>query len=136
MNNQPRDLVLKALQHQETDFCPYVIWVKDANLKAKLAEHYKVQDIFESIICNHIEFCGHLKAAVTPLADGSYRDEFGTILDIGSIPHVIQPALSKPSLEGYTFPNLATDSHFTRVPTYIQQFPDRIPHCAVIGIVF
>ena len=33
MNNQPRDLVLKAIQHQETDFCPYVIWVKERKFK-------------------------------------------------------------------------------------------------------
>lgn len=137
MNNQPRDFVLKAIQHQETDFCPYVIWVKDANLKTRLAEHYQVRNIFEDVICNHIEFCGHIKAAVTPLADGSYRDEFGTILDIGSsIPHVIQPALSQPSLAGYTFPYLATDAHFARIPGYIQQFPDRFRIVQLLELFF
>jgi uroporphyrinogen decarboxylase len=136
MHDFPRDLVLKALRHEETDFCPYVIWIKDAELKSRLAAFYQVEDIFNGIICNHIEFCGHIKAALRPLPDGSYQDEFGTLLDIGNIPHVIQPALATPSLSGYTFPNLATDEHFSRVPGYIQKFPDRFRIVQLLELFF
>jgi uroporphyrinogen decarboxylase len=136
MNDSPRDLVIKAIRHEETPFCPYVIWVKDADLKARLAAHYQVENVFDGVICNHIEFCGHIKAALTPMPDGNYRDEFGSLLDVGSIPHVIQPALLQPTLDGYTFPNLATDAHFARVPGYIAQFPDRFRIVQLLELFF
>ena len=125
MNYPLRERVINAIQHKDNPFCPYVIWIKDAALKEKLARFYGVEDVFCSIISNHIEFCGHIKAAVHPLPDGTYLDEFGTVLELGSIPHVVQPALSEPSLKGYTFPDMAADPHFSKVPAYLEKYPER-----------
>jgi uroporphyrinogen decarboxylase len=132
----PRDLVLKALKHEETEFCPYVIWIKDTDLKTRLAKHYRVESVFDSVICNHIEFCGHIKAAVTSFQNDSYLDEFGSVLKIGIIPAILQPALPHPSLENYSFPILATDTHFIKVPGYLHQFPDRYRIVQLLELFF
>lgn len=126
MTNLPKHLVENAIKHKHNDFCPYYFFkIRDTELNDQLCQYYQIDDFHQSIIKNYVEFCGQIKAQLQPLPDGTYRDEFGSVLKLGSIPHLLKPALQAPSLANYKFPDLATDIHFEKVPRKVSQYSDR-----------
>ncbi len=126
MNTLPRNLVDNAIKHKHNDFCPYYFFkIRDTDLNNKLRKYYQVDDFHQSIIKNSVEFCGQIKAQLDPLPNGTYRDEFGSLLELGSIPHLLKPALTTASLSNYKFPDLTTDIHFEKVPRKVIKYSDR-----------
>ena len=136
MFTTPKQLVINALQHQHNDFCPYTIWIKDPSLRAMFSHYYGVGDIYQQIITNHIEFCGHIKALHNPLSDNIVQDEFGSRIKHSLIPHVIKPALEYPTLEGYHFPDLTTEMHFAGIAEKTRKFSDRFRIVQLLELFF
>ncbi len=129
----PRDRVLQALRFEQPDKCPYYIWV-DKEMLAPLAQHYGVSDVKASIIRDH-----QVMREITPLqqrlSSTSYCDDFGAIWSEAAEIYVTRPALAEPSLKGYTFPNLATDTHFAGLGQWLDANADRFK-VVQLGMLF
>lgn len=118
-----RDRVVDALGFRQPDFCPYYIWVDEA-MAEPLARAYGVDDIKDSIIHDHVVMT-EIRALQQEIDDDHAVDEFGTVYRDGNIPYVEHPALSRPTLKGYTFPDLSTDDHFSALPEWLRHHTDR-----------
>ena len=109
----PRERVLAALRFEESDMCPYYIWVDQA-MMAPLAEHYGVADVKMSVIRDH-QVIREITPLQRPLSPTTYVDDFGAEWRQAAEIHVERPALAQASLKGYTFPDLTSDAHFAGV---------------------
>jgi len=129
----PRERVLAALRFEQTDICPYYIWIHD-DLLEPLARHYGVQDVKATVIRDHqvMREILALKEYVTP---DTYLDDFGTLWRQGAALHVERPALVAPSLHGYTFPALTSDAHFAGLAEWLAAYHDRFK-IVQLGMLF
>ena len=124
VGTQARDVVLRAMRFEQTETCPYYIWV-DADMVDALDEIYG-RDRFLGPAGGTHTFDGSYTAMMDlhalPISEeGEYfEDEYGTKLRRGSILHLEAPALAGPSLAGYTFPDLATDVHLAGLDSWAQ----------------
>ncbi len=129
----PRDRVLSALRFQETDICPYYIWIDQAML-APLARHYQVDDVKTALVQDQ-----QVLREVVPLkhrlSSTSYRDDFGAVWEEAAEIYVVQPALTGPSLKGYTFPDMTTDAHFAGLGEWLDANGDRFK-IVQLGMLF
>ena len=109
----PREIVLQAVSHHETDVIPYILSI-DAEIWEKLDAHYGGRDHFpkhETFVAGHgVSWRGN-----EDLPGNRFRDLFGTVWVQGNIFHIVEPTLKEPSLKGYTFPTLVTDDEVPRV---------------------
>lgn len=102
-----KERVLKAIQHQETDFVPYNIELTSEELE--LVSDYlgiKKEDFFE-FSGNHIEKASY-NIGGKYIKPGIFQDEYGVVWnrtgldkDIGIIENI---TFKEPDLKGYTFP--------------------------------
>jgi uroporphyrinogen decarboxylase len=76
-----------------------------------------------------------IKARRIEEQENVFRDEYGVAYRDGSIWSVERPALSGPSLDGYTFPNLTTDEHFEHLDEWIDAHPNRF-RIVQLGMMF
>ncbi len=130
---QPRDRVLAALRFEESDICPYYIWVDPAMMEP-LGRHYGVADVKASVICDH-QVMREVVALKEPLTADTYRDDFGAVWQQAAEIYVVKPALPAPSLKGYTFPDLTTDAHFAGLSDWLDANADRFK-IVQLGILF
>ena len=128
----PRDLVIAALRFQQTDICPYYVWIHK-DMLAPLARQYHVDDVRTLIRDSQV------MREVTPLTQRlsatSYRDEFGAVWDDSAEIAIVRPALASPSLKGYTFPDLTTDAHFAGLSEWLDAHADRF-RIVQLGMLF
>ena len=136
---QPRDVVIQTLDFSQPAVCPYYAWVDD-ELVSPLAARFG-EDQFIGEPGSVRTFAGSY-TAMTEIAarageerDGVFMDEFGTTLRRGSIRSVEQPALLRPSLDGYTFPDLTTDDHFEHLDAWADAHAERF-RIVQLGILF
>lgn len=54
-----------------------------------------------------------------------FVDEFGARIRRGAEPHVERPALTRPSLRGYRFPDLLSDAHYAHLDGWCRMHADR-----------
>ena len=101
--------VISAIRHQETQFCPYTFnWAPDSDIAERLDVHYgssKWRTSFRSYIvrCGDVDDGRHVYEEGPPVR----TDHFGSVwrTDLKPI-HLEVPVLKKPSLHGYTFPDI------------------------------
>lgn len=135
----PRERVQQALRFEECRPCPYYLWVDDAMVPC-LAERYGAESFLGGAGTTRT-FAGSCSAlteiVARPLEDhGSwYVDEFGATVRRGAELHVERPALSKPSLAGYRFPDLASDAHFAHLAAWHHAHADRF-RIVQLGMMF
>lgn len=136
---KPRDVVFQTLRFEEPDVCPYYIWV-DPAMVPPLARHYGPRR-FIGPAGGTQSFVGSYtvlkEVAALPVAENGDRfiDEFGVEFRRGSTLHVERPALSEPTLDGYTFPDLSTDKHFAGLDEWINANADRF-RIVQLGMMF
>lgn len=121
-----REVIRMVLEGQRP---PYVPWSMGFTLEAKtkLREHYGCDDI-EVPLDNHLVKLGQDIGFFDPLGDDRYRDVFGVTWDRTidkDIGNVEGQVLSRPSLEGYEFPNPVAERFFEDMDERIDRFPDR-----------
>jgi len=129
----PRERVLKALRFEQPDICPYYIWVHQ-DMMAPLAHYYGVDDVKATVIRDH-QVMREVLALTQPLSADRYVDEFGTLWRQAAEPYVERPALSEPTLTGYTFPDLTADAHFAGLDEWLDAYSDRFT-IVQLGMLF
>lgn len=101
-----RDLVIAQIEHRETDMVPYTLtW--EEGVDERLTAHYG-SDAWQGALDNAIRHVPTPDLVVPDDAPARYTDPYGTTWRLDRRPyHLETPALAEPSLEGYTFPDLA-----------------------------
>jgi uroporphyrinogen decarboxylase len=125
--------VLTALRFEQPDICPYYIWV-DQDMMAPLGRHYGVSDVKASVIHDH-QVMREVMSLRRRLSPTSFVDDFGAVWQEAAEMYVIKPALTEPSLRGYSFPDLTTDAHFTGLGEWLDANWDRFK-IVQLGILF
>jgi uroporphyrinogen decarboxylase len=129
----PRDRVLAALRFQESDICPYYIWVDPAMMEP-LGRYYGVDDVKATVIQDH-QVMREITSLRQRLTSTTFRDDFGTLWQEAAEMYIIEPALPEPTLKGYTFPDLTTDAHFAGLSEWLDANWDRFK-VVQLGILF
>ncbi len=125
----PREVMLQTLGFQQPGVCPYYIWVDDA-MVPPLAQKYG-EDQFIGSAGSTRTFAGSFTAmtevVARPLEEQGecYVDDYGVTYRRGSTLHVEKPALDRPSLSGYVFPDLTTDEHFAGLDAWFETHRER-----------
>ena len=131
---QPRERVLQALAFQESDICPYYVWIDEA-MAGPLARHYGVDDVKgDGIITDH-QVMREIVALRRSESGDAFVDDFGALWRQGAVLHVDRPALSEPSLAGYQFPDLTTDAHFAGLSEWLDEHAHRFK-IVQLGLLF
>lgn len=129
----PRDRVLQALAFEESDICPYYVWI-DPVMAGPLADWYGVGDVKDSVITDH-QVMREILALRKPLSEDTFVDDFGALWRQGAVLHVDRPALTEPSLDGYVFPDLTTDAHFAGLSEWLDEHAHRFK-IVQLGLLF
>lgn len=119
--------IIKTILEGKTH--PYVPWSLGFTKEAKqtLQNHYGNQDL-ETRLDNHLLKLGSDIGFFEDLGDDLVKDVFGVVWDrrvdkdIGIVQGCV---LSKPSLNGYVFPDPLDEKFFSDVPKKIQHYGDR-----------
>jgi uroporphyrinogen decarboxylase len=101
----PRNMVKAAFRFEQTDEIPHWISIGGGDIERRLVAHYGTTNWREGRLKTYMAG-GHIDFAYTPLSDGTYLDAFGTNLQPGNVTHIIKPALEKPALDGYRWPDV------------------------------
>ena len=145
-----RERVLKAIQHQETDFVPYNFHAVPS-VWQKVRQHYGFKDNHEAMefFGNHIVKVGsdfnynpwasqvgqvQLTLSGGPVytdldrEGGLHRDEFGCVWDRrGSLPHpVAYPLAEKPDLDSYKFPDPYREGRFDQARELVGRYRGQV----------
>jgi len=110
-----KERVIAQIEHKETDFIPYNLEFEEDGDKTlieqgalKRVNSYYGNDSWRAKLDNHIVYIPMVNFGVDyDLAKTFSTDMYGTQWRVDKRPmHVVKPALEKPSLSGYTFPDL------------------------------
>lgn len=107
---------------------PYVPWSFSFTQEAreKLSEHFGGE--LEPHLHNHLLGLGSDIGFFEDIGDDHVRDVFGVIWDRSvdkDIGNVVGPQLSRPSLDGFTFPDPLDERFFAEIPCLIAAYGDR-----------
>ena len=122
----PREIVLQAVNHHETDVIPYALSI-NAEVWEKLDAHYGGRENFP----RHETFMagrGVRWQGDESLPGNRFRDLFGTVWVQGNIFHIEEPTLKEPSLKGYRFPTLVTDDEVPELAEWCAANRDRFTY--------
>ena len=135
----PREVVFQSLGGVQPEVCPYYIWIAK-DMVEPLAAHYG-EELLLGQPGGACTIAGSYTAMTEitslPVEDqGEYFvDEYEVKFRRGSILQVKRPALAKPSLSGYTFPDLSTDEHFRHLRSWAQMHASRF-RIVQLGMLF
>ncbi len=106
-NMTPRQRVLAQIRHHETDFIPYTLgWEGDVG--ERLDAHYG-SPAWRDLLDNAIRHVPGPNLVVESDAGPLFTDVYGSTWRVDRRPwHLERPALQEPSLEGYSFPEVAS----------------------------
>jgi len=93
--------MLATIRFEKTDKIPLWIHV-DGELAPRIDQYYGTDAWREKIMGSHIFGMGCGWPNGVP--DEIVRDQFGAVVQLGNIPHLVEPALKKPTLNGYRWP--------------------------------
>ena len=121
-----RDVVRAVLEGQRP---PYVPWSMGFTLEAreKLTDHYGTSDL-DTVLGNHLLKLGSDIGFFREIGDNRVQDVFGVVWDRTidkDIGNVEGRVLSRPSLDGYSFPDPLDPRFFAGIAEKISCFGDR-----------
>ena len=119
----PRQIVLDAIAHKNTDVIPYIISI-DPDVALRLDKHYGGRDQWPK----YQSFMAGAGVDWRGPADrdaARFRDIFGCEWVQGNIFHITEPVLKEPSLEGYQFPELVKDDQVPALRSLCEKHQDR-----------
>ena len=109
MSLNRKKAVIQAIKHKQTQFCPYTfLWDPRSDIAERLDAHYGSPD-WRSRYKNYITTCGVIEDGRKVQEEGPplRTDHFGSVWRADRRPiHLERPVLQKPSLKGYTFPDI------------------------------
>lgn len=117
----PRERMQRAIAHQPTDICPYVLGFS-GTLRQRMVG-YIGDSAFDARLQRHLVNVGPAYPETNQrLDDHHYTDAFGVIWEeaiAGEIGMVRDPVLKDPSVRGYTFPPARVPGLFDDLPEYV-----------------
>ncbi|OGV83566.1 MAG: hypothetical protein A3K19_19745 [Lentisphaerae bacterium RIFOXYB12_FULL_65_16] len=131
----PRERVIAAINHRETDFVPYMLPI-EAEPVGRLDAHYGGPSWRQRIVNHYVTAApdwGYRGDAVKP-----YTDKYGTTWQGMNIFHITEPRLSEPTLEGYRPPTdkeMLPDARFEEMKKWVADNHDRFT-IAGMGLSF
>lgn len=114
----PRERIIAAIRHEETDYVPYAIPI-DPEVAERLDAYYG-SDHWRRRIQSFTQTAG-IEWRADTLEDGRWRDRFGVLWEDAPGPgawHSVDVPLKEPTLKGYEFPDLLTDEDLTRLEQF------------------
>ena len=131
----PRELALAALRHEETEQVPLNLMLSPP-AEAALREHYGTDDLQADLgVCLYLYGCAGKPLYASPDEYGpTITDEFGVVWSTSHIDrgYPVEHPLTKPTLEGYEFPDPMAPGRWAAVPEASQAYPDCL-RIAVVG---
>ena len=123
----PRQRTVKAIAHQPTDVCPYVLEF-NGDLRRRLVD-FTGDPNFDAHLEHHLLGVGPSYPGTNErLDDNHYTDAFGVIWEEsipGEIGMVLEPILKEPDLKNYRFPESHLPGLFDDIPDQLKAHPDR-----------
>lgn len=117
----PRDRVISAIKHQQTDICPYYVWM-DHFTQTVLEKHYCNPDFTSNYLVNHIAMFQIIYGKTKALQNGRFIDSYGSIWEQGeNMLHLIEPALTGPVLKGYSMPDIQVDDLYEDISLWLKE---------------
>lgn len=98
-----KERVVRAFRFEEVRPTPYTVWYDEA-IRLKLNEHFGSGE-WEQRIRNHVFRVNVDWRPRDYIRDGEFSDVHGSIWQEGDPEHLVRPALSEPSLKGFTIPS-------------------------------
>lgn len=105
----PRDVVKLAFQFKETEQTPFTFWV-DPAYEPKLDDYHGGPAWRDAVPHYTTILTGFdmlmKKGGLEQLPDGLVRDPFGSVWRLAEAPVLMKPAIQRPTLEGFRFPDV------------------------------
>lgn len=130
----PRERIIAAIEHRETDYVPYVIPI-DPEVVERLNRHYG-SDEWRKRIEGFFQGAGVRWRPDS--RDGQWTDAFGVVWEDAPGPgawHSVDVPLKEPTLEGYDFPELLSGDELDSLREYFSSPHDRYRHVN-LGMLF
>jgi len=124
----PRERMLGAIAHGETDYCPYSLGF-GGDLRERLVALTGDEGFDRDLVAHTVRVGPSYPESHVRVDDHRYADSFGVIWEDsfpGEIGMVRDPILKAPTLEGYTFPEAPIPGLFDDVPQQLSEQPDRL----------
>ena len=131
----PRELVLTALRHEETERCPYNLMLSPPAAE-RLAEHYGSEDLQGDLgLSLYLFGCAGKPLYASPAPYGpTITDEFGVVWSTSDLDrgYPVQHPLAEATLRGYQFPNPLAPERWATAREQARRYPEQL-RLAVIG---
>ncbi len=107
MKLSPKERVFAQINHQETDHIPYTLSF-EGDVAERLDAYYGSDD-WRKLVDNAIRYLPGPNLAIDETNGSYYTDLYGTTWRVDRRPfYLVEPALKRPSFEGFTFPDVDT----------------------------
>ncbi|MGC9318190.1 MAG: uroporphyrinogen decarboxylase family protein [Armatimonadota bacterium] len=127
----PRERIIAAIEHQESDYVPYAIPI-DPEVVERVTAYYG-SDRWRERIHTFVHSAGVQWRDGNP-GDGRWTDRFGVVWEDApgrGAWHSVQVPLNEPTLEGYQFPELLPNEEFEAMR---QSFSGPHDHYRLVGM--
>jgi len=118
----PRERVLRALNHEQTDVVPYNVWW-DEGVRQTFVDWTGDPDFDRDLVDHFLWVSADLKQ--THLPENEYVDEWGCRFKQGNIFHLVEPRLPEPRIVDDLFPDLSEEWRYRTMSDSIGQCPDK-----------
>ena len=129
----PKQRVLKALNHEQTDFVPYNIWW-DTGVREMYAEWLGDPEFDKDVVEHFLQVGAGMRQ--DNISEDEYVDEWGCRFKQGNIFHIVDPRLPEPELGDYSFPDLSLEWRYEDLANSIAQRPGKFVVAAFYGGFF
>jgi uroporphyrinogen decarboxylase len=134
-----REAVFASLRFEQQRPCPYYIWIDDT-MVPPLAARYGAENFVGAPGTTRTfggSYTAMTEVAALPVEESGdcYVDEYGARIRRGAELGLERPALARPSLAGYQFPDLTTPQHFAHLDAWIEQHAERF-RIVQLGMMF
>ena len=121
----PRECVIKALNHEKPELLPYVFSLEE-NINNAVDKEMRGTHWRDSIV----NFFHNVRFPLPNREtgeDGKYVDAYGTAWESGNISRLLQPAIAKPSLRDLEWPDVDAlwEHHHEELAKDLFEYPDR-----------
>jgi uroporphyrinogen decarboxylase len=126
----PRARIFQTLKHQESDMVPYHIPI-DMECMQNLENEGETTRQLLQHLDNHLPYW-LIETEKHWIEKGLYSDDFGCVWkELDHVPHLIDPPLKEPELNGYHFPNLDYEKYFSGIGAFFDTTRDHYRLCCL-----
>jgi uroporphyrinogen decarboxylase len=135
MSMTARERVIAQIEHRETDYIPYTLGF-EGDVAERLDAYYG-GEAWRALLDNAIRRIPGPNLSVVSSEEGYYIDPFGSRWRTNRRPfHLEEPALKRPSLKGYAFPDVEAGFAPDWREKAVQDIREQSDHFTVTGFGF